>query len=243
MPNYIRACFCINYSIQANQFHHLLISLGSLDCKYNVWNAGQAKGYSGPTNQELDVKENTLDQDTNLQKLAQLADWLATTEYFQIGLAWRIDGKLYSTGISQSSHHKNEPIHLEFGVEEGVFLPGRSTEFTPNQNPIFERFKQLLVEIIKHTKPTIGVINYEADLLCTTPTIYDSFAGWGNYFSQSILSQWSLNDLKLMLQLADEHIQIDSFGILMFIHPLAANQAWSERHQKVLELLQRNPII
>lgn len=241
MSNYIRACFCINYSIQVVQFYDLLKALESLDCRYNFWIPGFISGYLSSRDQELSVRELSLDQDPNPTKLWQIADWLATPGHLNIGMACRIDDKLYEARLLQSWNF-GERMSLSFDIADIVFLPGRSVEFIPNGNVSFDWFKQIIIQFINYIKPIIGVIDYEADLLCASSEKYSSLASWGNYFSQSVLEQWTQNDVKTLLQVVSESTEINNLGVLTFIHPLAANQAWTGRHQEVQTLLERNLI-
>jgi hypothetical protein len=90
--------------------------------------------------------------------------------------------------------------------------------------------------VIRYVDPEIGIIDYEAELLCselhTTP-----LADWGNYFPKRFLKLLSSKERKLLPQVVDEFLQIDNLGVLTFIHPLMANQAWSDRHAKLDKLI------
>lgn len=242
MGNYVRACFCVDHLVQAAQFNDLFEALESLECKYNFWTIGHISGHLLLSNQTVSVKEHGLGHDASPERLQQIAGWLAVPSSLRVELGWSIGNKLYSARVMQAWHSENERRFISLDIEEKAFFPKKAIKFIPQNDVVFENFKQAVIQVIIHIDPTAGVIDYEADLDCEMLTQYGSLVSWGNYFRSSALSQWSSNDLSILLESVDESFQINKLGMLTFIHPLVVNQAWTSRHERVRTLLQRNPI-
>lgn len=244
MSNYIRANFCITKSLQASQLYSLLQELEQLNCKYNFWKIGIVSVYLEADELSLYVKEKSLDKEVDSAKLKQLAQWLELPGHITIEFGWHINDTLYSARLLQIWHHKNQPRCLSFDIEENAFFHEKQVEYLPHNNDLVYRcFKQIIVKIIGLLQPDIGIIDYEADIMCDSLKERSGLASWGNYYTESILAQWENTDLYELEKIVDEFITIEGSGTLTFLHPLAVNQAWGDRHEKIDILLRRNPII
>jgi hypothetical protein len=155
-----------------------------------------------------------------------------------VNLTWRISNKILETRILHIWHKTTSQGMCSFDIEDSSFLQGGSINYNPGKDELFTVYKILLIDIIRQIDPVIGVIDYEADLLCSESD-NSALASWGNYFSAGWLNQWDSEAKKRLLQITDEFISIDTIGSLTFIHPLAANQAWTRRHKELEELIKR----
>lgn len=230
MSNFIRACFCINDIVPDTAFDDLFKTLDLLDCKLS-------------TEQNPFIKGVELDSNSNLANLEQVVDWLSNPGYLNISLVLTQNNKPYETRIVQRWQGNTEPRFLSFDLEDTVFLPEATIEFTPNNDVSFEKLKQILIGLVRYLKPFFGAIDYEADLECGPLKQYKSIVSWGNYFSSSILNKWPQNELEELLQIPNESLKIDDLGLLTFIHPLTVNQAWTNRHEEMQFLINRNMLV
>lgn len=151
-------------------------------------------------------------------------------------MEWTIRNKPQKARLFQLSQNHGGYSLVSFDIDEFLLLPESKISYRPDSDPLFAAYKTIIVDLIKQLKPRIGLIDYEADLLCTEiPSI--TLASWGNFFPYDFLKLWSLDERNMLTQLVDELIPIDEFGLLTFIHPLLANQAWSERHEQLERII------
>lgn len=122
-----------------------------------------------------------------------------------------------------------------FDLDSNFFLPGANTLYSPNGDPKFLHYKNLLSQLIMGLKPSIGEIDYEADLICSelTPRFQDAIACWGNYFPSMWINTLDKEVKGHLLRVVDETHEVDGIGMLTFIHPLKANQAWGSQHEQL----------
>jgi hypothetical protein len=243
MANYVRSEFCVDHSIQKAQFHQLLQELDRLGCRYNVWEKGTVTGYLEPGNQSLEHREQVLDTSSCPSKLQQLASWLAPPGFVDITLGWQVGEQHFLARLMKWKYRSDIAERISFAVDDSAFL-NHSIEFTPDSGDhVYSRFKRIVIEIIKQIRPLVGAIDEEADLLCDTLNQSHSVVSWGNFFSYSLLEQWSEGELRVLRQTVDEYVQVDSLGVLTFIHPLAANQAWDVRHERIDAILRHDRLV
>lgn len=185
---------------------------------------------------------------SSTDRFGQVIHQLLTPRYAAIKCHWHINEQAFETQILQTWHPPG-PVNLSFGVAEEAFFggTGRSLiEYTPsntNDHQLFQSYKQLIITAIQYLNPAAGLIDYEMDIICQAIENRTFMASWGNYLSAHTLEQWDANELDILRQTVDEAIWVDGRGLLAFIHPLAANQAWTSRHIEVQQLLDRNPIL
>jgi hypothetical protein len=158
---------------------------------------------------------------------------------------WHIHRQIYEARIMQI-WHPPDPIDISLDVADEAFFGGYGQiEYTPSDptdNTLFQGYKQLVVAMIQALNPAVGLIDFEMDIICFVIENKEFATHWGTYLSASTLERWAPNDLDLLRQTVDEAIWIDERGLLTFIHPLAYNQAWTDKHIEVQQLLDRNPI-
>ncbi len=241
MSNYIRSDFCIDGSVEPIGFLRLLRDLQLLGCSYTSWEAEDGRGQV-PTG-DAHLPEERLSTAPDRGPLEGLAELLARPGYRIIKITLQTGEGACGARLLQIWGSGFPKRRISFDVEEGIFLPGRTVSFTPRSNAVFGRFKQILTRIAVHLQPTSGVIDYDADFLCdelSTARACRSFVHWGNYYSHALLRHWPREAVAKLLAMVDEFTVIDDLGVLTFLHPLAANQAWTSRHENVLALLIEN---
>lgn len=187
-------------------------------------------------------------QDITADAFHQIAESMLTPMYAEAEFEWHTNQLAYSTRLLQI-WHPPEPADLNFAVSDDAFFgkTGRSLiEFEPNDADRLARFasyKDLIIGLIRYLKPSAGLIDYEMDVVCYNIESGKFAASWGNYLTLSALDRWHPNDVDMLTQQVHDATWIDGLGLLTFIHPLAANQAWTERHIQVQQLFERNPIV
>jgi hypothetical protein len=200
--------------------------------------AGEVTGYLTLRDQTLRVEEG-LKMPPDPATRGTLAEWLAEPGYISIELTWHTNDRQYASTLIEMWEGVGR-ASIQLAIDDAIFLPGTTIEFTPDElHGPFASFRQVVIELCRQLQPVVAVIDAEADLLCDSLYQVGSLVSWGTYFSQQILDGWALEDRQQLQQAADEHIETEGLGTLIFIHPLAANQAWTSRHEKVHRLLQR----
>lgn len=241
MTNYVRAQFCVEHPLRQNQFGRLLRALDRLGCACSDAEQSTVDGWLEPDNYLLAVKAPARVDRSFPFGWQQPAARLAAPGFARIALSWRVEGRQVQAGLEAWHGLSDSRGRISFNVGEAAFLEG-AIEFAPGaKDHVFSAFKQIVVELVAHIRPLIGAIDYEADLLCETLSQTRSLVSWGNFFSRAWLEWWSAEDVQTLCHAVDEWLEVDDLGVLTFIHPLAANQAWTARHQQVDALLRRNP--
>lgn len=161
------------------------------------------------------------------------ADWFAQP------LAWRIQDASWECRLLQFTPDAGGASILSFDITEALPFPpasGSALSYRPGGEDWFGAYQQILVDLIRQTKPGPGMLDYDADLLCNSADTR-SFVSWGNYFPASLLDRLSSAERTLFFRLVDSALPVGDLGVLTFIHPLMANQAWSDRHAKLERLV------
>lgn len=240
MSNYVRACFCIPSLTNPSNLYNLLLALAENNCTYNTWIRGSVQGYQTRSDRAIDIHEIEVDLTPSSAKMLRIAEWLAEPGYVTVKLGWKTDSNIYETEIIQIWREESVGRSIRLCIEEDAFLPNNLTEFTNLDSNLFRDYKKLVGDFIKHTSPTLGMIDYEADLLCEPINPMASLVSWGNFYSNEYLAQWTSNNINKIVQIVDESQTINNIGLLTFIHPLQANQAWTTRHEQVYKILQNH---
>jgi hypothetical protein len=139
--------------------------------------------------------------------------------WIEQGFTWYSMSQTWKIRIFQLSLPENRSVMVSLDVEDSIFLKGSEICYSPNKDPLFIAYTCLLKDFIKQIDPIIGVIDWDAELMCSTLTL-NSFATWGNYLSYQFLSYWSENDRGMIVNIVDELIEIERTGVLIFNHPL-----------------------
>jgi hypothetical protein len=234
MPNFIRAEFCIYRLVDSGELYELLEAIQKAGCRYKSYTASpiwweDPPDTSQPVNSDAEVGS------------WGLAEAFVKSSYATVEFDWSVSGDIYLVNVAYWNQ-ENRWIRLALNFEERIFLPGLKHEFTPAlDDELFMGFKQLLVELIRYTRPEIGMVGYEADLLCENLEHSGSVVYWGNYFPFPFLNRLSEQSRQRLLSTVSEYREVESLGILTFIHPLIypyhINQEWMARLQSVHELI------
>jgi hypothetical protein len=157
--------------------------------------------------------------------------------FFEQEFTWVINNFSFTNRFIQMKFPEDKYI-ISIDIDENIFLPSNNIEFCPNANSTFDDYKKILARVIERTKPLIGLVDYDVDLV--DYFISSLSPHWGNFLPESWYVQWSEEDKQKMFQLIDEYQFIKECGLLVFIHPLKANQAWSEKHELLAQLFDKN---
>jgi hypothetical protein len=183
MPNFIRACFCIEHF---SDFADLL-ELQKILTNYNC---------------QIIEKPTVYLETWNIQNLT-----------------WQILGKPWVARLFQLPSVSENCSMVSFDVDSLMFLPGHQITYLPGGEQWFLAYKMLLTDLIKHLRPYIGIIDYEADLLCKDRAL-NNFSAWGNYLSNKFLTSWNQAERLQIPVLVDEYTDIENIGLIIFNHPL-----------------------
>lgn len=234
MPNYIHAEFCIYHPVGSRELYELLEAIQNSGCHFKSYTASPIY-WEEPADTSQPVNS-----DTNIGSWG-LAEAFVKSSNATVEFDWSVSGDTYLVNLHYWNQ-ENRWIRLALNFEERIFLPGSRIEFTPAlDDELFMSFKRLLIELIRYTRPDIGVVDYDADLLCGDLNYSGSVVHWGNYFPFPFLNRLSEQNVQLLLSTVSEYQEMESLGIPTFIHPLVfpyhINQEWMERLQRVHELI------
>jgi hypothetical protein len=234
VPNYIRAEFCIYRPVDSRELYELLEAIQKLGCRYKSYTASPI-WWEDPPDAGQPISSNSEVGSWGL------AEAFVKSSYADVQFNLNVGEDSYQVYLGYRNR-ENRWIHLSLNFEDQIFLPGLTYEFTPApDDESFMRFKRLLVELIQHTRPEIGMVGYDADLLCEDLEYSGSVVHWGNYFPFPFLNRLSEQSRQLLLSTVSEYHKVESLGILTFIHPLIypahTNQEWMGRIQRVHELI------
>lgn len=160
---------------------------------------------------------------------------ITSGKWIQQSMAWKILNREWSVRLFQISLKPGTQAMVSFDVDNLAFLPEQKISYFPDDDPLFGAYKDLIRDFIMEIKPFIGVIDYDADLLCGELS-RNSFTSWGNYLSNKLLDDWDTDEVKLIPRLVDEYIPIEKMGILTFNHPLGYGSV-SEHQIKFWEMI------
>lgn len=157
-------------------------------------------------------------------------------------LIWNISDKSWEASILQLTSEKKPYSTFSFNLDASYFIPDGKITYFPDNDPLFINYKNILVYILIQITPLIGEIDFDADLICSelSQEYPYKIASWGNYFSFNMMSNIEFNYIKSLTDICDEIIPIESYGYLTFIHPMDANRAWSNKHEKLEKIIRDN---
>jgi hypothetical protein len=215
MPNHVNCCFNSKKHATVEQISNLVNDLAA--CKLRL------KNKFDPNVFEKFIEE-----------------WLINDRASSIDFEWEFPEAVFEAKLWRFLDENRE--RMTFAIQDTFFLPGKTITREPlsRKDEHFALFLRTIEFVIKRLQPTIGAIDEMADLLYEPLKIDKRLASWGNYFSRDLLAQWSSGDCEKIRQLVDEFIEIENCGILIFIHPLAFNQAYTARHEEMETLIRKN---
>lgn len=147
---------------------------------------------------------------------------LDSVHWYEQSLVWEMPDVNVMARLIQIPHDF-APSMISLDVDASFWLPGGRISYDPARDAYFKTYTRLLLDLINYVKPYIGLVDYDADLLCTDlPS--NSFRAWGNYLSSQFLSSWTPQEIKEIERLVDEYHPADQHGILTYIHPLGYSE-------------------
>ena len=232
MSNLVRANFCCQPLTSAESNYNLLLNLQKLGFLYG----GTMSGWSAPTETDYSSTGYLYDH-WDVEAAREVAEKLTIPGHQDIELQWRIEQRTYKTSILKLVFPGCRLWRISLDVDDTAFFPKRDDiRFYSLSTATFMSFESAIIEMVKHLKPSIGVVDREADVICEKPTGHWALVHWGNYLPWSVLNTWRPQDVSTLLEAVDYVTRLDDLGLLFFIRPLAANQAWTEKHEKVHQL-------
>jgi hypothetical protein len=161
--------------------------------------------------------------------------WIAQESY------WCLFDIKYAARFRQVHFRNAGCTTFAFDLVSNYFLPVDKTLYSPNGDPKFFYYKELLVQLLSDLNPKIGVIDFDADLICSElkTGFQGTIASWGNYFPLQWINSLPDEVKRNLLSVVDESLEVNGMGLLTFIHPLKANQGWGSKHEQLDEIIKR----
>lgn len=237
MPNFIRAVFCLHDTLQErHQLVSLLAKLKELHCDVSTVELDWISGQVIVNEERIQISPGDAAGLSDTQLGERLSAWLSCPGYLRIKLEWKVSSENYTAFIEKKSSGS-----IVFGTDEQVFLPSRSVSFVPGHTGAgtFGEYKKLIAQFVLRLRPRLGLIDYDCDYLCNVEGLHQRIASWGNYLPNTLLNQWAGDDISQLRHIADEFHRIEEQGVLIFIHPLTANQNWTVRHEQLESLMSK----
>lgn len=239
MSNFINAIFCIRKDISKKNFEELFNIFENLSC---ICDPTSISGYLYVNDESVLIEHiKSGDQPLGILEPKSIEEWMMSQGYVSVELTLYVAKKSYLVRLSKNSTINTPSSTITLSVEEEIFLPKNKIEYSPiNTDEAFDIYKHLLAGLINVTNPFIGSVDYEADMLCDSLQDLRSIISWGIYLSHEILQNWSSDEHKKLLLLAKETQQIGNLGRIFFLHPLAANQAWTKNHEDFYAIIKKS---
>jgi len=183
--------------------------------------------------------DNPLDL-TDLWKLREILDGHACNsigdpnmdqgKWYSQRFTWEILNKSWEARLFQISHGITHPSMISFDVDDLLFMPNSKISYQPNSDPLFDAYKEIIINIIQFIRPFIGIIDFDADILCGEFRS-NSFAAWGNFLSNRFLDTWNSEDINWIEKNLEIIFSIKGIGKLIFNHPLGYVNGDRSDHQ------------
>ena len=200
-------------------------------------------GYLLSTDTNYSVEANAQSILTD-ESVREVAEKMVHPGHLDVNFLWHVGERTHGARFLQTIWPGRRFRSLSLDVDEFAFFPNPGDiRFDSVESKAFQSFKLALTEVVKHLDPIVGIVDFEADLLCEAPKLNLPLVSWGNYLPWSILNRWRPGDVANLLETVDLAIEIDDVGLLFYIFPLAANQAWTGRHIQIQELYDNNSVL
>jgi hypothetical protein len=167
----------------------------------------------------------------------QIAICLRDYYFLEINMKWRFEDQEYPAMLEKKIIQ--DVTIFSLGVDEDAFFPPGQVVASLNDSLKFDTFRSVLSSLVSHLQPYIGFVDIECDYLCELSGESETFAYWGNFFSVNFLDTWNQADRSLLKQVVDQYFIIDDAGVLAFLQPLIANQAWTKNHEDLHSLISK----
>jgi len=217
MDNYIRACFCSEID-NSESYYLLLTGLNSSGCTISSEDSPYIYPYR---KNDAEIS----------RKPSNLALFLSRANFFSIKFDCSFSDKVYDGRLMQIESGKEKSIR--FDIQDNIFLQKNKSEAYVNTNSLqFRQYIRIVTVLIKVLNPSFGQIDFDADWFCSGEVGKSNYmVGWGTYVSFSALNITLEQMLMFLNETTDFFVVINDTGVLFFINPLAANQAWTHRHE------------
>lgn len=123
---------------------------------------------------------------------------------------------------------------VSFDIDSNIFLLDKIAYF-PNNEVKFHKYKLLLLKIVEILTPSFGIIDYEADLICSEVQNSIKF-NWGYFISYKSFNFVDELDIKEVFSLLDEYNIIKNIGILAFKHPLGVSEITNDERKFIWKI-------
>ena len=143
--------------------------------------------------------------------------------WVEINFLYGNNAKKHYGRLLQVVNPYNTNVMVSFDIDDSLFHIDQSINYFPGGDREYEEYKNILILLIKQLDPIIGIIDWEADLLCPANQ-NNMIECWGNYLSNRFLKFWKLNEKASINNYVDEMIPISDLGILVFNHPLGLSE-------------------
>lgn len=156
-------------------------------------------------------------------------------------LLWSLLGTNWAARFRQVNFQSEDCTTFALDLDSNIFLPGSQIFYSPNGDPKFLHYRNLLAQLLTYLNPIIGKIDYDADLICSESKtgVKSTIASWGNFFPLKWLNSLDDEVRTNLVNVVDEYLEVNCLGILTFIHPLKSNQAWSSKHERLDKIIRR----
>ncbi len=193
-------------------------------------------GWAAPTETDYSSTGHLYDH-WDEEKGREVAEKLTIPGSQSIDLQWKTEQRTYMAQILKFVWPECRLWRIFLDVDETAFFPKPGdTRFYSLATATFLSLESAIIEMVKHLKPAIGVVDYEVDVLCEKTTGPLALVYWGNYLPWSVLNTWRPQDVSTLLETVDYVTRLDDLGLLFFIRPLKLNQAHKEKHERNQQL-------
>lgn len=153
-------------------------------------------------------------------------------------MSWNVGTATFDARLFWITHGDFQSAHFALEVAEESFLPSGRTSFRSRDNQgLFEAYVQSQRALIAHSKPLIGIIDYETDWIFDGYGGSSSpFFGWGMFFSHSLMAAKPQTDWAALQMACGEYVQ-DEDGLLVFIDPMDPYGGFTQQQDEVRTIL------
>lgn len=148
---------------------------------------------------------------------------------------WIIGGNSINTRIFHHNYDKQNYSLVSFDIDEFAFFSEMAVTYYPENDSLFEAYNLIILDLVKYLLPKFGAFDYEEDLqyIDFYKSPEETVIAWGNYIPSEIINQLRKKQLNQITKIVDYMIPIMGLGLIVYIFPLAINQAWTTHHEEL----------
>ncbi|MGB4893257.1 MAG: hypothetical protein WBO94_02035 [Nitrospira sp.] len=153
-------------------------------------------------------------------------------------MSWKVGTATFDARLFWITHGDFQSAHFALEVSDESFLPRGRTSFRSRDNQsLFEAYVQSQRVLVAHSKPLIGIIDYETDWIFDGYGGSDNpFFGWGMFFSQSLMAAKPQTDWAALQMACGNYVE-DEDGLLVFIDPMDPYGVFTQKQNEVRTIL------